>query len=557
MGELAKILSLQNLNKLVVLIGSFLLFGLVFLLIWSSYRGFDFSDESYYHIGYLFHSEIDNSVIFFHRIYNSFFGFLKLTFAQNRVFGVILTLFSSIFIAYSSAAYFEIKEKTQLALFTSILGFIAHSIFPMSVSYNLFSALFTSIIISLTFVYLKRNSIVYIALIGFFLSVLIANKFTNISFALFFFPIVLLFDYFEEKRTIKFYFKSVLIASFGFVMATFFLFHSIEELKASLNGFVYGLSLSTGHSLTGMFERILSDIEGLIFSAKYLLPTFILMLILKLKKDLPSYINIGAVIIINIILLIYLYKGFYGRTAIFSFYFFLILITSSILFFFQKREEKSVRLIALYFVLMLVPFASSIGTNNSLFVQFTFYGNIFAVGLFLLFLKLQNYYLRYFLILITLLISFLNISYNKIYTPYRIDTNLLLQTEEVENIPYLKGLKVDSQTNQKIKQFLSLKKYNATHLFLTSRQLGISLITDKEPLLFTWVDESSFHLIPQLMEQKPALLFDELLIVIPSSSAKMITNQLLKVNKLNFKGNYQLLEKISSENDTLLIYGKF
>ena len=69
MNTLAKILTPKNLNNSLVLVGSFLLFGLLFLLSWASYRGFDFSDESYYHIGCLFHSEIDNPVIFFHRIY--------------------------------------------------------------------------------------------------------------------------------------------------------------------------------------------------------------------------------------------------------------------------------------------------------------------------------------------------------------------------------------------------------------------------------------------------------------------------------------------------------
>lgn len=555
MNTLAKILTPKNLNNSLVLVGSFLLFGLLFLLSWASYRGFDFSDESYYHVGYLFHSEIDNPVIFFHRIYNAFFGVFGFTFAQNRVLALFLTLFSSIFLAYSSAIYFNIKERTQLIIFVSVLGFLGHSIFPMSISYNLFSALFSAMLVGLTFLYLKKGKFISIFLIGLFSMLLITNKFTNLSFLFFFFPIILFLDYFENKRRLFFYIKSVSIFLLGFIITLFFLFHSFSELNASFSSFVYGLSLSTGHSLASMLTKIVTDITGLFFLVKYLLPTLIVGVFLKWKKNIPYSMKLITLTgIVNILALVLINKGFYGRTSIYIFFFYLIFITIFIFLFFQKKGNTKKTL--LYFVLILIPFASSIGTNNSLFVQFTFYGNLFAVGLFLLFSRLENTYLRYFLIIISLVISTFNISYNKIYNPYRINTNLLQQTEEIKNIPYLAGLKVDVETKQQINQLLALKKQTTSHIFLTSRQLGISLITEKEPLLFTWIDGSSFHLISKLLQQKENKLSDDLLFVVPSQHTNKIIPQLLKVKALNFESNYKIIDNIENSKDTLIIYGK-
>ncbi len=555
MWKTTNILSVKNLNKSVVLGGSFLLFTLLFLLTWASFRGFDFSDESYYHIGYLFGIEIDNSVIFFHRIYNSFFGFLHLSFVQNRLLGLFLTLFSSIFLAYVSALYFEIKEKAQLIIFTSLLGFLAHSIFPMSISYNLFSAIFSALLVGLTFLYLKYNHFISVFLIGFFTTLLIANKFTNLSFLFFLFPSILSLDYFDKKRKITFYLKSTLIALLGFLTATIFLFHSFYELNKSIEDFLYGLSLSTGHSLREMLDKFYIDLINLLILLKFLLPTLILVIYFKWKKNTSFYNKIILIVsTLNILVLLLLNNGFMGKTVIFNFFFYLILITVFITSITQKKQKH--KKILYSFILIFVPFACSIGTNNSLFVQFTFYGNVFAIGLFLLFSTLNNYYFRYFLVSITLVVTFLNISYNKIYNPYRIDTNLVLQTEEIKNISYLKGLKVDVNTKKNIQHLLGLKKYNASRLFLPSKLLGTSLISETQPLLFTWIDNAGFHLIPKLIEQKKDLLSGNLLFVIPSKYSNPITHELFKIDKLNFKNEYRILDKFEFKKDSLLIYGK-
>jgi len=107
-----KLMSLEDIiKKLTLFVGIFSLAIIFSVLIWASNKSFDFTDESYYAIGYSFNIGLDNTVLFFHKIYNFFFSNLNLTLAQNRLFGLILAIVCSVTLAYNSFQYLNIKNK--------------------------------------------------------------------------------------------------------------------------------------------------------------------------------------------------------------------------------------------------------------------------------------------------------------------------------------------------------------------------------------------------------------------------------------------------------------
>jgi len=540
-------------RKILVLVGSFLLSLLVFILIWASYRGFEFSDESYYNIGYYFHTEIDNPIIFFHRIYNRFFGFLSLSLAQNRVLGIVLLLFSSFFVAHASILYFNIKEKVLFSVFVAILGFLSYAIFPMSISYNLLSAIFTAVLVGLTFLFLVKEKKRYAFFIGFFIALMVANKFTNIAFIGYFFLVTFLIDRVKNKRANTFYLTPILWVILGMGLGIYILFPSWTELKLKAQEFVFGMSLTTAHSLASMFEKIWLDVRYLLLQSIYLLPTFIvLFLVRKHKKNGVYYLFLIGIATLNFIYILFHYYYFLGKTSIYILFFFVIILTIALLWEKNNLHKKRDYHLIYAFVLMLVPFVSSFGTNNSLFTQFTFYGNVFAVGLFLLLNNLKYIWLRYFLLSIIVFISTAQIIYNKIIFPYRITSPLTQQNIPITNIPYLKGIKVDAQTADYIQQILTLKNYSESTIFLCSKELGISIITEKEPLFFTWIDKNSYHLIPIYIKQQKDKLEKGSILVIPKKDKQKIPPYFLKEEK----EGYTKVKEIIAPRDTLLIYRK-
>jgi hypothetical protein len=219
---------------------------------------------------------------------------------------------------------------------------------------------------------------------------------------------------------------------------------------------------------------------------------------------------------------------------------------------FYKNLKKPKKELVFGMTFLLIPFIISLGTNNSLFIHFTFNGAVFGLGLFLFINNIPNNRLKYLLIIITVLTASFQICYNKINYPYR-SKPLADQTVEIKGVSYLKGIRTTPEIAKTINELKELKAHPSSKVFLCSHQLGVSIVTEKKPLFFSWIDKSSYHLISDYLENKKNELDQSILFFIPSNEKEkaMIISELSTSKKLNFLSNYHYMKSIKI-NETLL-----
>lgn len=546
------------LRTLTYLTGFSALLTILYVLVWTTNKSFDFTDESFYAIGYSFNIELDYTVTFFHKIYNLFFGFLNLTLAQNRLLGIILTLICSLTLTHNSLSYFKIKNRLLPVLIVTVMSFLGHFIYPMALSYNSIGALLIMLIISTSLNYLNKRKKVTLVLIGTLTTLIIFNKFTNVVFLGLSLIAVLTLNHKEQGITKKNLATDSLLILAGITLTTFLLIPSIDNLKEAINGFLYGISLSTDHSLNAMVIRFYNELLRLLGFSIYLIPLFSLLTILTFSKNLflkkHRSILVLTSIIITYIFLEYSTFLFTGTYNISVFYY-LILLTSFALIIFYNRSAKLNKEIVFGLIFLIAPFIISLGTNNSLFVHFTFNSAIFGLGLFLVINNIPNHIVKHTLIIITLSTACFQICYNKIQNPYRSEP-LNLQTEEIKGLPYLKNIKTTPELANTINELQEFTTHPAEKVFLCSHQLGVSIITNKQPLFFSWINEYNYHLISKHLENKKDDLDKNILFFIPSKEEdkKAIISELTSSKELNFNANYHYLKSIKINDNLLDIY---
>jgi len=69
----------------------------IIILVWGINKGFDFTDEGYYILGYQQGQEIGFCVSFFHLIIRKVFAWLSLDVIDTRSIRLVLTILSSLF----------------------------------------------------------------------------------------------------------------------------------------------------------------------------------------------------------------------------------------------------------------------------------------------------------------------------------------------------------------------------------------------------------------------------------------------------------------------------
>ncbi len=527
---------------------------IVSLLFWASNKGFELSDESFYTIGYYFNIEMDNPVILFHRIYNVFFGWFNLSLAGNRLLASALVIGSSLFLAKEVETTAEVKHKLLYYFFIVVMSGLYHTIFPMAVSYNILSVVFINGIMASVLAYFNRGKWISIVLVGFFISLLIFNKFTNAVVALFFIvgAAVLFFEKIKQRNLVI----GIVLLTLGLLIGTLFTFGGVESFLSSYEELKKGLALSTEHSLSAMVIKFYNDSIAILSETVNLIPFFLLLFLLKrYKTHFENYI-VALGVVVTYVFLIFKFRFFIGNYQIALFYYLTFVVVFALLVYYQQlKKNRSVLLFAM--LLIAVPFVSSLGTNNSLYLQFLFYGGAFGVGLFLWIDQLKNPYVKQVVLLFVFVIATVQITYKKIKSPYRMKS-LNNQTEEVIGVPYLNKIQVDSETAELIQETVMLQEHPSDYIFLFSEQLGLSILTNKKPLLFTWLNESKYHLVPQLLIEKKELLQENILFVLPKSTDKKgkVITELSKVNEIDFHNKYEMFSTLSIKGEEFELYAK-
>ena len=546
----------KNNNTFLNLVGGGLLIGLVFIISWASYKSFEITDEGIYTKIITNGINTDNPISYFHDIYTAFFGFLNLTLAQNRLLNFILIIASSRFLAYQAAIYFSIKNKTTLWLIVLIFGCLPYVRFPMAVSYNSFSNILIALILALGFAYARLNKFYLMALIGGFSTLLILNKFTNVVFLFSFFVGL----FFLKRKEFKIVATSLPFFIIGLLIALFLFFPSLSLLEKAYKDLGYGLSLSASHSLTDMLIGIYTNLKYTILITANLIPLLLVLLFIKypivkfqrIKKQ--ETLIIAGTILSTFSYILLTDNYLLGLTKIFHFHYFICLSALLLVFFYgQLKTAKTDLLLGLFF--LIVPFIGSAGTNNSLLVQFIAYGNSIGLGFFIIIKNIPNQLLRTLLLFLLMTVTAVQVSFNKVVNPYRA-ANLTTQTIPIKGIPYLEKIKVDQQTALLINELKEFRNHPAKKVFLCSHQLGVSIIIDKAPLLFSWINKDSYHLIGALLENKKHKLDQSILFFIPSEEEEKtaIIEQLSTSKELRFLSDYQYLKTIKINENELDIF---
>ena len=539
-------------SKTILFTGTILII-LSSLMIWATNKGLDITDESFYFIGYYFNIETVLPITFFHKIHNVFFGNENLILV--RLTRLILTLASSGFLGYTSCTFFNFKHKTEGTIFIIIFSFLGFSFYPYATSYNSLTIVFMNLLIGLTLIYKKRQLLLIPFLVGVLTTLQFLTKFpTLLAFSLF----ILLHYWLTYKRTtnLKNVRLSLLtLSSFlvGIIATCLIVFDSFKDFNQSYENFIKGLFLVKGHSISSTFTSIYYGFIHILSMSKiYILAAILIILFLyRSKWKYKTLLIIYSLLFIYSLILLRI-KIITEPIGLFIPYFLILTIIGFLFFLFEKPLKKRDIIYALFFITL--PFFISLGTNNSLFVHFIFGGNILGLGIYLLMEKLPKAFKTGAICLLSITVLF-QTSHSIIYKPYRLNTSIFEQTCTIKNIPALNDIKVDSALFKFTQKLSFLKKHPSKRLFLFSDQLGISLIADKTPFPFYWLEERTLSSLKQILNNTERINPESLLLIFPTKIKidKNIRESFSSVN-INFPNDYEIIKTIIYQDDTLNIY---
>lgn len=113
-SALSYISSLQTRSRWNILLVLFLLFLQAGLYVWMAPRGFEFTDESYYFLNYLYWRDFVGVVSFFGAYFEWPFRILGQNIAAIRIFGLLILLGSSVFFIREVFSYISQHEKALI-----------------------------------------------------------------------------------------------------------------------------------------------------------------------------------------------------------------------------------------------------------------------------------------------------------------------------------------------------------------------------------------------------------------------------------------------------------
>ncbi len=374
----------------------FLIYGtsvaLILLLSWSSFRGLDLTDESFYLIGLKNPFEFKYNITFFHLIIKRFFGIFTYDITINRLIRLLITLILSFILVRRVNNLYQITEIRYFGLGFVLCGMLfSYSIAPQTLSYNIISQI--AAVLSLTVltsqIYISKTSKKRrnwnLVLFGFLTMIILLNKFSNALPFVFFLFCLQIYQYFKKEIKLKDLLISLGMVVSGIILCLIFLFESsFKQVSISFQSFVLSLSnVPAENSMSTLFLKYnndLCDTTTQIFKDYY--DTFLFFFVSAIIAPRSRHL-IGSIYLTACILLISTTIGLHynigGLKGVYTlnYFIFAMLFLSFLLYIvyiikFRTLVFDSVQLFLLLFALSL-PLALSIGTDNRLSVQVTYY----------------------------------------------------------------------------------------------------------------------------------------------------------------------------------------
>lgn len=538
------------------------------VLFWTSYRGLDITDESFYLVGYLYGIEPAHGLTFFHRIYSKFFGAFDFSVPQIRILRICLSILASVLLADALVKFLKSKqlidERKWLFHFAlgslSIGSLLGYTWLPQTPSYNTFSSLFLQLILVFYLYaevyhhYLKRSA--FQLLVGFTLSASFYNKFPNMVTslgAIIFFSLCIRSHLSWKMRALSVA-KDLALYAVGALIFSLIIFDG--EVWGGLSDYISLLSSgSSGNTdfiqiYSADFMRLLSRM-WIYLLAISIYVIFCLTLRPKLQNKVLNFIvdSLPTLFIIGFIWLNTSYFGGADRKYLhFDFYFILCIWCIGFLIIRRRTWQNNFGLLILICIFFASFLSGSLGTNNGLTVQFMIY-LVFPIAAILVILFSSKYVNMAILATIMVVTGSIQIITGMIFNPYREVHGILAQKNVVKNVRGLEQLELDSATFTLKQQLESVKDLSPTHIFIFSHQTGAALFTEKIPFAFGWHDEYDPAFCSKVLEKSARVAAEDIIFAIPSNlNIDDVILQTFKKIGVNFPDQYTIIKQIQFED---------
>lgn len=436
--------------------------------IWAIDRGFDFSDEAFGYLNIKNPEETRKSATFYAVVYNTFFGWIDVTIINLRIVRLGLLLSSGLFLGMGFANWarrsglLDNTNSVNICLFILIGSLLVNGSGTQSLTYNLFSTFLLQIITGIFFLLYKReapinrkDSILFF-LLGALMFALLLVKFSN---ALLMTIPLLLFIVFDKRSIRKVAFYTGISLAGAIFMGILMFKNGLSDWLTNYMHTLQALGDKTGDSIWKRYQEDFQTVKSMISAHFAYVTIVIIMLICNkfIKNRVAKSIIAGA---ITIVFGYVAYKNdfylggtkyIYTITFLYILTIFTLFISELILLLYSAvkgQHPEGERFLIILF-LLAIPFIGSLGTNNLLSVQFIWYPSFLFCSFYMLLYSHGRYIMGMLMLLLALNATLQSVS-GLVYFPYRINENLLIQTNELSPGISKEKVMVDGRTKQTI-----------------------------------------------------------------------------------------------------------
>jgi hypothetical protein len=497
-------------NNFILIFLATLLGLIIAIIIISLNRGFNFTDEGGFLLSY------KNVIIYRGGIYNYHIIITKLTdwlnpgIKEYRWLSLILTILSSFTLAIGLYKWLNANYKKDsfyknfifIFCFISIGNFLFYFL-GLQTIYNNTLTNFVLQVASGLILYLfsydagklieSKTNIFLILIIGFICAFSFFIKLATGVFQLA--AYFLLFSLYLKEQTIKQIFIVIFTLCIGTVLGILFYLTLFQGYTEWIFNFKREYFMLSDHSPNLLVKQYFYDIVSLIkFSMQYFSWLIIFPLFIFINNYFPSYFKrknnkclISFVLLFSVAFFIYeiyhfnFYRSTFANGNWINAYFYIIVISLQLFLLFAIGLSKNIvsihflkinfNKVLIIFLLLITPFIGAIGTANPIFLNTLIHSapwfGIIVILLIYLSEHIKSRIILSLFIIIPSLVTTSQILDGNIFIPYYSvfnmnKSNFFQQTEQIEDIPLLKGIYVDIKTKTfllELKQLLINNNY--------------------------------------------------------------------------------------------------
>lgn len=455
----------------------------VFLTFWCCSRGFTLTDEGYYALSARYPSDIHFLVSGFFYLSNFIFKLLGYHLLYLRYVTVSINLFLVFILSLSFIRlikslgvkfdnfYGSVWLLCLLVISSSYLFFI-----PITLNYNSINNFVLYVSCSCLFFILAKNKlkshVIYYFVIlftdGFILSLGLFTKFTSAGLML---CINILLIWVWPTINLNFRITYIVTLLIGLIVGLLIIFGFVINIHDWYLYFTNGLKalivMNSGHDphtlVLNFMQFAQMSLNGFYDAGKFLLPFCILNFAVRNKSK--NYSDLFIILICLLLLCFTTFSHQYDHNRFIDISSMVLSWSVIVLFISKYNLFNNKKLACMYDVLQVksylllgcflfvLPVIASAGTNNVIYFQVLLSILFWVMLAFFIIASMQNRYfvsgsILSFVMLIFVLLLTYNLTFELVYLPFRINTNMFEQNNPIKNIPALQGIKLDDKSEE-------------------------------------------------------------------------------------------------------------